>query len=358
MHSKTLLVVMVGILILAGCKKEEAAPEEVRPVRTIVIGAASNVSGIALPGEVRARHETALSFRIGGKLASRLVDVGATVQPGQTLAKLDPQDMALNAEAARAQTAAATTSLNQLKLDLTRSKELFSKKFVSQAEVDRKQSDVNSAQSKLEQAQAQQRLANNQATYSVLNADVAGVITGVDAEPGQVVAAGQSVLRVARDGEREVVVDVAENQRSSLSVGQSVVVSLWALPGKSFNGKIREIAPAADALSRTYRVRATLDAQDASIRLGMSATLRVPVTQEETSVSVPMSAVFGTGGDQCVWLLDTKNQRVHRVAVKIMGFDGDNLQVNGLKQNDVVVTAGVHLLREGQRVLSASKAGA
>lgn len=351
--SKTLnFVVMASVLALVGCKQQETVQEEIRPVRTITVGVASGANALALSGEVRARYETALAFRVGGKLTQRLVDVGAVVKAGQALARLDPKDLALSVQASRAQSDAARADLEQAKLDLVRAQELFAKKFVSQAEVDRRLTAMTAAQSKLEQAEAQQHLSGNQASYATLVADAAGVVTSVDADAGQVVAAGQSVVRLARDGEREVVVDVAENQRASISVGQSAEISVWALPGKTYTGKVREVAPAADSQTRTYRVRVALDAVESEVRIGMSATLKLALDQSPVQVAatVPLSAIFGQGQVQRVWLLDQASGRVKSVVVNVLGFEGESVRLSGLKQGDVVVTAGVHLLREGQPV--------
>lgn len=361
MHKQAItLAILLAALALAACRKEEPIAEEIRPVRTQTIAPSGSGGTSEYAGEIRARHETALAFRIGGKLIARLVDVGATVTAGQVIARLDAQDVVLNADAARAQTEAARTELVQLKLDLTRAQELLAKKFVSQAEVDRRLTSVVAAERKLEQAQAQEKMARNQAGYATLLADAPSIVTSVEAEPGQVLAAGQTVVRLARHGEREVVIDLAENQRAGIQAGQKAEVTLWALPGKTFSGRVREIAPAADPLSRTYRVRVTLNAVDENVRLGMSATVKLGNSEPAQNITLPLTAVYGTGSAQRVWLVDPATTQVKSVAVKVMDFESDRLQAAGLKAGDIVVTAGVNLLREGQKVhvmQNASQAG-
>lgn len=355
-----IVVLLAAAVVLLGCKEQKPVAEEIRPVRTMIVGQAQGGGELEFSGEIRARYETVLGFRVGGKIINRLVDVGSLVHAGQPLARLDPQDMALNVAAAKAQTDAASADLAQLKLDLKRAEDLLARKFVSQAEVDRRQTAVIAAQSKLEQAQAQQRLVTNQAGYASLLADAAGVVTAVDAEAGQVVAAGQPVVRVARDGEREVVIDVAENQRAAIKPGQTAAITLWAQPDKVLAGKVREIAPAADSLARTYRVRIALAASTEPVSLGMSATVKLDAGQQTAAMSVPLSAVFGSGSTHRVWLFDPVSGQVKTAAVSIMATEGENLRLNGLKKGDILVTAGVHLLREGQRVRQinvASQAG-
>lgn len=345
-----IIALLVATVALTACKQQEPVAEEIRPVRTLVVGQAQGGGVLEFSGEIRARYETVLGFRVGGKIINRLVDVGSVVRAGQPLARLDPQDVALNVAAAKAQTDAASADLAQLKLNLKRAEDLFAKKFVSQAEVDRSQTAVIAAQSKLEQAQAQQRLTLNQAGYSTLLADSGGVVTSVDAEAGQVVAAGQPVVRIARDGEREVVIDVAENQRAAIKPGQAAVVTLWAQPDKVLAGKVREIAPAADSLARTYRVRVALAASTEPISLGMSATVKLDAGLQTAAMNVPLSAVFGSGSAHRVWLFDPASGQVKTVAVSIIATEGENLRLSGLKKGDIVVTAGVHLLRGGQKV--------
>lgn len=350
MNKTTLFLAMSSLLLLAACKQEVAAPEEIRPVRTETIAATSAQTSREFAGEVVARHEAALAFRVGGKILERRIDVGSPVKFGQVLAKLDPQDLALNVKAAQAQKESALAQLTQQKLELARAQSLQQKNFVSQAEVDRLQTAALAAELSLKQAQAQADLASNQLEHAELRADAAGVVTQVAAEQGQVVAAGQTIVRIAREGAREIAVDVPEDLRAALQIGQSADIQLWALKGESFKGKIREIAPAADIQTRTFRVRIALDAQHADASLGMSATVRLAAASSANTMTLPMSALNGEGNAQSVWLFDSASSSVKSHPVTVTALSGNRVEVAGLQVGDRVVTAGVHMLREGQKV--------
>ncbi|MBY0444151.1 MAG: efflux RND transporter periplasmic adaptor subunit [Burkholderiales bacterium] len=351
--NKTTSLLLISVALLAACKEEAKPVDEARPVRTVTLASGTASQHAEFSGELHARQESALGFRIPGKLISRLVDIGAEVKTGTPLARIDAQDMTLNAAAAKAQTESAQSQLDQLKLDLARSQELLAKKFVSQAEVDRKQSAVISAQKQVTQAHAQQQVAQNQAGYTTLFATSDGVITATLAEPGQVLAAGQPVVQLAKAGEIEVFVDLPEARSGDLKPGQNTEISLWALPGKTFNGKVREVSPAADPVSRTYRAKVTLEKPSTEIKLGMSATVRISNASSSGSSTLPLTAIYGSGKGQRVWLVDS-NKRVKSVPITaqidIQNQHGEQVQVSGLKAGDIVVTAGVHLLREGQAV--------
>lgn len=349
--NKAIPWLLISAALLSACKQEVKPQEEVRPVRTVTLSSSPTNHSNELSGEIHARQESTLGFRIPGKLVSRLVDIGASVTAGTPLARIDAQDMALNAAAAQAQTESAQSQLDQLKLDLVRSQELLAKKFVSQADTDRKQTAVISAQKQLVQARAQQQVAQNQAGYTTLTATSDGVITATLAEPGQVLAAGQPVVQLAKAGEIEVFVDLPEARSAGLKPGQTTEITLWALPGKTFTGKVREVSPAADPASRTYRAKVTIENPSAEIRLGMSATVRSNQNNAaQSSTTLPLTAIYGEGKEKRVWLVDSKTKRVHSKVILAQEFNGEQIQVNGLNAGDIVVTAGVHLLREGQAV--------
>ncbi|WP_375592020.1 efflux RND transporter periplasmic adaptor subunit [Chitiniphilus eburneus] len=352
-------------LLLGACGKSAPPLEEIRPVRVMRVGAPVSAPGAELTGTVRAHVETPLSFRIGGKLVERRVDLGAVVKQGQAIARIDPQDASLNATAADAQAAAAKAQLAQATMDYERALRLYEQKFVSQAEVDNRHTALDAARESARQADAQRALARNQAGYTTLLADANGVITQVAAEPGQVLAAGQPVVTLAHDGEREIAVDVPEHLRASVKIGDTVEVRFWALPGKTLPGRISELSPAADAAARTYPARIGFD-HDAAVQLGMSASVRLAAPGGKAdapagdAVQIPLTALFGETGKQQVWLLDLKAGRVHARAVRVLGITDDAALVKGVVADDLVVTAGAHLLREGQRVkrLGAANAGA
>lgn len=343
----------LGVLGLIGtlsaCQKPAEPVDEVRPVRTQVI-APQAVSGQAeLTGVVRARIESPLSFRIAGKLVERSVDAGSRVAAGQALARLDPADASLSATAAAAALSAARTQLAQARLDHQRATDLLAKNFVSKAEVDRSQTALSAAQDTLRQAEAQAKLAGNQAAYSVLHSDTAGVVTQVNAEPGQVLAAGQPVLVLARDGAREVEVAVPENLRGGLAVGQALQVKLWA-NGKTFSGTVRELAPAADASSRTFPARVTLADADGAVQLGMSASVLLPTAGKSEAAHLPLTALLDQNGQKKLWRYDPASHKVGSIPVRVVSVTDDGFVADGVAPGTVVVTAGVHLLREGQTV--------
>ncbi|HSC81712.1 MAG TPA: efflux RND transporter periplasmic adaptor subunit, partial [Chitinolyticbacter sp.] len=311
----------------------------------------------------RAHVETPLSFRIGGKLIERRVDIGSVVRRGQAIARIDPQDASLNATAADAQLASAKARLAQAQMDYERAVQLLAQKFVSQAEVDNRKTALDAARESARQAGAQRDLARNQAGYTTLTADADGVITEVLAEPGQVVAAGQGVAKLARDGVREIALDVPEQLRGAVKVGDAVLIRIWALPGREIKGHVSELSPAADAAARTYPAQVAFDEAVTDVQLGMSASVRL--AQPGTAAAngrarVPLTALFGNTGAQKVWRFNAKAGTVQAVPVKVAALIEDAALVEGVRAGDLIVTAGVHLLREGQQVkrLADTRAGA
>ncbi|MGL4996273.1 MAG: efflux RND transporter periplasmic adaptor subunit [Deefgea sp.] len=359
MFKKYSVLITAAILALGGCAPEVKPVAEVRPVRTMVVGGALPAAAEVYSGEVRARHEVPLGFRIPGKLMSRAVDVGANVKKGQVLAKLDAGDVALNASAAAAGLASAQAQLSQASIDYKRSLELLAQNFVSQAEVDKRKTALISAQKQTEQAKAQVDLANNQASYAQLIADGDGVVTKTLAEPGSVLSAGQSVLTVAKAGVYEAVIDVPESRVHAWQAGQKVKLVLWADDSAQLDGVVNEVSPAADPQTRTYRVKVTLP-EDSGAALGMTIQVKQVFASSDAhaEMSVPMSAIYGKEKAMRVWVVDAKNT-VHSREVKLLGYQGQQVRIQGIPAGSVVVTAGVHLLREGQSVkILAAKEGA
>lgn len=350
MFNKYSILIAATVLALGACAPEVKPVADIRPVRTMVVGGALPAAAEVYSGEVRARHEVPLGFRIPGKLISRSVDVGASVKQGQVLAKLDAGDVALNASAARAGLAAAQAQLAQADIDYKRSQELRAQNFVSQAEVDKRKTALISAQKQTEQAKAQLDLANNQASYTQLLADSDGVVTKTLAEPGSVLAAGQSVLMIAKAGAYEAVIDVPENRVQAWQAGQKVNVVLWADDSMTLDGLVNEVSPAADPQTRTYRVKVTLP-ENSVASLGMTIQVKQIFAASDIphEASVPMSAVYGKENGMRVWIVDAKNT-VHSREVTVLGHQGQLVRIKGVPAGAVVVTAGVHLLREGQTV--------
>ncbi len=302
-------------------------------------------------GEVRARSESALGFRVGGKITERLVDVGAVVKAGAPLARIDARDLQLNSASARSQLAAAQADVVQAQADYTRYNDLYQKKFVSGAEIDKRKAALDVAQARLDQAKAQLSVADNQSAYTTLSAERAGVITAVEAEVGQVVAPGQTVVRLARDAEKEILIAVPENRLPDVKAAQRIDITLWAAPGKRYSGKVRETSPAADAMTRTYAVRITMAKADDSVRLGMTASVILSQEGAGNAVMLPLTALYQQGANTAVWVVDASTQTVKLAPVKVGAFREDTVAiVSGIQDGDVVVTAGVHKLTQGQKV--------
>ena len=344
-----LAVVLPLSLALGGCgKPPESRPEEVRPVRVLKVEDASASRSAEFAAEVRARYETRLAFRVGGNVVERLVEVGSRVRPGQPIARLDPADLVLAASSARAQAEALETEKKLAAADLQRYRELREKNFISQAEYDRRVTTLESAASRHESALAAARQAANQAAYAVLVADSAGVVTGLEAEAGQVVAPGQTVARLARAGEIEAVFSVPEAQKDLVEGATALLVSLNAVAGRTWKARVRELSPAADPVTRTYQVRATILDPGKDVDLGMSARVALSFGGAGRP-TVPVSALVSRGDKPQVFIVE--NGAVQPRDVATAGIAGERVVIaSGLKPGEQVVAAGAALLRPGQRV--------
>jgi RND family efflux transporter MFP subunit len=308
-------------------------------------------SGQEFAGEVRARVESKLGFRVGGKLIQRSVEVGQRVSVGQLLAQLDPQDYKLAADAGRAQVAAAATNRDLAAADFKRFKELKDQNFISGAELERRETTLKSAQAQWELAQAQLASQSNQAAYTRLVADVSGVVTAVEAESGQVVSAGIPIVRIAQDGPRDVVFSVPEDKVAAIKNGSTAVVRLW--PANTMrNAVVREVAASADPVTRTFVVKVALSAQDAPA-LGTTVSV-FPQALARTGVQLiklPTSAFRQEGQASAVWVLDPATLTVKLQPVEIATADGNEVVVaSGLTPGMQVVVTGVHVLSPGQKV--------
>lgn len=343
------VLILAGALALVACGKE--APEEgpARPAMVVQAdAAAANLSMYA--GEVRAQFEPALGFRIGGKIARRLVDVGEQVKKGQPLAELDAADAALQLEAARAQLASAESDLGLASSELERYKSLLDRQLVSKSLYDARVSARQAAEARVRQAQAEARVSGNQAAYAVLRAPADGVIAQRLAEAGQVVAAGQTVFVLAEEGQREVAISVPEQSAALFTPGREMAVELWSQPGKRFPARLREIAPAADSQARTFAARVSFSPGDVRTEIGQSA--RVYALQEGArGLAVPLPALYEKDGKPALWVVDPAKSTVTLRPVTVGAYGESEVPVlTGLQAGEWVVAAGVHLLLEGQRI--------
>jgi membrane fusion protein, multidrug efflux system len=308
---------------------------------------------------VRARTESRLGFRVGGKLVQRPAQVGQRVNAGALLAQLDAQDLALSSQAAQAQVSAAQTQRDLAAADLKRYQDLLAQGFVSGAEIERRQAALQSAQATLRQASAQSAVQGNQAGYARLLADGAGVVLAVDAEVGQVVAAGTPVVRVALDGPRDVVFAVPEDRLGALQTGQVAQVRLWSgasADATRLNAVVREVAASADPVTRTYQVKLSLT-EGATAPLGATAyvTMAPPIGAPTAAIKLPTSALMrsetGDRSGSAVWVFDATSGTVQPRPVVVAGADGNEMVIaSGLKPGDEVVATGVHVLSPGQKV--------
>jgi len=267
------------------------------------------------------------------------------------LAQLDPQDAKLAVDAARSQLAAAQADHSLAKSELERYQQLFAQSFVSQAVIDARVTTYNATKAKLEQARAQLETAQNQSAYTTLTADADGVITAVSAEVGQVVAAGQPIVRLARPEEKEVVINVPESRLAELRDAKQVLVALWTAPERPYRGEVREVSPTADPVTRTFTVKVSVPDADAAVRLGMTANVLVGDRGARPLVMLPLSALDESGGSARVWIVDPNTRKATPRAVEVGAYREDGVTVrSGVSPGDVVITAGVHKLLAGEVV--------
>jgi len=343
---------IAAAVLLVACSKPPVSEEPIRAVKVMTVGITGAQAKLEYAAEVRPRVESRLGFRVGGKLMARSVDLGQRVKAGQLLAQLDPQDLKLATDAARAQVAAAQTNRDLAAADFKRFQSLKDQNFISGAELERRESTLKSAQAQLESAQAQFAAQGNQSAYANLVSDVSGVVTAVLAERGQVVTAGAAVVQVAQDGARDVVFAVPEDKLATLALGSDAQVKVWA-SNTVLTGKVREIAASADPATRTFTVKVALAAKD-DLALGSTVSV-LPAALQHTGVPViklPTSALRQQGQNSAVWVLDTASMTVQSQIVQIATADGNEVVVvGGLAPGVQVVTAGVHVLSPGQKVV-------
>lgn len=343
------IAVAVVAALLGACSKESAKVEDIRPVRAIVLQANSIDIDAEFAGEVRARVESRLAFRVPGKITARKVDPGTLVKRGQVLMQLDPQDLQLSQAQAKAGLRAAETARDLAKSELKRYQELRVKNFVSQAVLDQKISGYQAAQAQVDAAQAAYFGQSNQAGYATLVADIDGVVTAVDAEVGQVVTPGTPVVRVAKTTEKDIVIGLPEDKVDTLRKVQDVTVRLWADPKVVIPGKIREVSPVADPATRTYAAKVAIPDSFDAVKLGMTALVQFSSTTATPLIRVPLTALFHEKATTSVWVVD--NGAVKLVPVQIGGTAGNEVVlVGGVKPGQTVVTAGVNLLKQDQKV--------
>ena len=341
-------LMLLCCITLMGCSKQKTEVEQEVPVVMVTQPSSLHLEQKSYAGEVQARQQTALAFRVAGQVTQRFADVGDRVKVGQVLATLDVQDAALQLNAARAQLESAQSAAKIASDELQRFQQLLPMNAVSRSQYDAVKNQYQHAMAQLKQAQSNYAVSSNQTDYNQLRATKNGVITERNIEVGQVLAAGQVAYQLAIDGEREVVIGVPEQAVAEIRVGQEATVSLWSQPDSRFTGTVREISPAADQ-SRTFKVKVALREGNAQIQLGQSA--RVFLTrQANQGLYVPLSSVSATGQQAFVLVLQA-DSTVRQTPVTLGAYGRDSVPVlSGLQAQDYVVMGGVHLLRDRQKI--------
>ena len=340
---------------LAGCSRPEPPPEPVRAVKLLTVGASEVQAQRLFAADVRARVESRLGFRVAGKLVQRPVELGQAVRAGQLLAQLDARDYRLAVQAAQAQVAAATTQRDLAQADYERFAQLKAQNFISGAELDRRRATAQAAQAQLTQALAQASSQGNQENYTQLRADADGVVTAIEAEPGQVLEQGQTVLRLAQGGARDAVFAVPEDLVGQLRVGQEVAVRPWGAAAEGaakLRATVRDIAASADPMTRTFTVKAALSGSPLP---PLGATLTVYPSafapRGVQALRLPTSALWAQGQQTAVWVFDAASSTVRAQVIEVAQVDGNEVLVRaGLQAGAQVVATGVHVLAPGQKV--------
>jgi len=340
---------------LGGCSTEKQAKEDVPLVRTLTIKSDEGNQKSVYPGEVCGRNETKLAFQVNGKIIKRYVDLGSVVKQGDLLMQLDSADFQQNIDAIGAQLSSAQSQLDLATDNLKRYQQLYEQKVISKADYDSYQNTYNSAEALVRQITAQYEQAVNQLNNTNLYSDCNSVVKSIDGEVGQMVGPGvvtsrPQVVTIVRDGEREVEINVPENRLDELRKAQNIQVKFWALPDVAIDGRVREISPMADQVSRTYKVRISLVNPPEGIELGMTSSVIITgAARQQATAYIPLSAIYQTEDTPAVWVVN--DGVVHLRSIKVGTFGDNQVQMlDGLKDGEIIVAAGVQKLREGQRV--------
>ena len=351
------IILLALMLVLTACQKEEkAVSTPVRPVRTVTVETQEGAERLSLTGEIQPRYEADIGFRVDGKVLERPVDVGTEVKKGDLLARLDPQKYRQDLEVAKSDVAAAEAEVTRSEAQEYRQRELLKNGHTTRVQYDQALKTFKTAQAQLDAARAKEVQARDNLGYTELRGDYDGVITKVGANAGQVVSAGQMVVRLARPEEREAVFNVAEGAFKNPPKDPTVEVDLVSNPEIKTVGKVRYVSPQADPATRTYTVRVSLPDAPPQMRLGANVIGSVTLDQSQT-VTIPGSALFQKDGKPAVWLV--KDGTVQLQPITVQRYQGDSVVVaDGLAEGDIVVTAGVQKLLPGQKVALMDAGGA
>lgn len=341
--------VIAMAMLLAACSEKPTVVEDIRPVRAIQIAAAGAETVLELAGEIQPRYESRLGFRVSGKVIARQVEIGSVVKRGQVLMQIDPRDLQLSQSQANASVNAAASNLSLAKAEYERYRELRQKNFVSQAVLDAKEASYKSALANHEQSNAALNIATNQNSYANLIADADGVVTALQAEAGQVVAAGTPVVQLARTGEKEARISIPEDQVELVRQVKEMKVRIWANQSLVLRGQLRELSPVADPATRTYTAKISIPNAPPEVRLGMTATVSFITKVDKNLIRLPLTALLNDKNQTSIWVIE--NGVVRSVPVQVGGVMGNEVVIaSGVNAGQMIVTAGVNTLRSGQKV--------
>lgn len=344
------VLLLMGSSMLCACGAEQAPEIPARPVRSVIVTGGSSGDSTTYTAEIRSRFETDLSFQVGGKIIRRDVDVGAAVKRNQVLAQLDQTDTQLGVDAARGAVPAAQSDLDRSRSEEARFRDLLERGLTTRAQYQAQQTAVRAAEAKLSQATAELRLAQQRLGYTTLRADQDGVVTRMLVEAGSVVSAGQRVMSIARPSELEAVFDVPDARIGEIRNLSSVVINPLSGDGTAWAGRVREISPSADPVTRTYQVRTSIVNPPPSLRLGMTVSVTLPLTGGPPNVALPSTSIFQKDGKPAVWIVKDDGT-VELRPVSVERYDSDRVFIaSGIRTGERVVTAGVHRLAPGEKV--------
>ncbi len=349
-----LATAVIGLSIIGGAiwkehNKPAAVVEDITMVRTALIGTTGAGQGYTYSGDVRGRYESQLAFQVNGKIIKRNVELGSAISAGDVLMQIDTKDIQQTVKSSSAQMYSAESQLRLAASNLRRYEQLLEQGAISRAQYDQFANAHEVAVAGVRQASAQYAQGANQLDYSLLRSDKSGVVSSISAEMGQVVNAGQTVVTVVQDGEREVEINVPENRIEELRKAKELKVTFWALSNLGVDGKVREISPMADPTTRTFKVRISLINPTLEIKLGMTAAVALVGSNAEQAIHIPLAAIYQTSDTPAVWVVTDDTLTLRPVKTGKLG--NKTIQVlEGLKQGDRIVTAGVHKLKEGQKI--------
>jgi RND family efflux transporter MFP subunit len=344
-------VALAGMAVaLAGCN--DSVAQKAEPIRPVLVATAhyeAETPERSFVGTIRPRIESDMGFRVAGKVAKRLVEVGQRVDVGQPLAILDEVDLRLQAEQAEAEQRAATGVLAQAAAAETRAKKLIVSGWTTDAQLDQAKATADEARARLNRAERSVELTKNSLSYATLEADARGVVTATLVEPGQVVAAGQTAIRVARLAEKEAVVAIPETLVDRAKTG-TATVTLWSDPNKKYAARLRELSPSADAATRTYLAKFSLPDVGDNVELGMTATLTLADPATTRVARLPLSALFRQGGDPSLYVVDDKGD-VRLQPVKVKSYESNDVLISGgVEEGTKVVALGVQKIDPNEKV--------